>query len=140
MQVWTANTGSMVTVPDPTIESYYEQWDGYVPGNPSTDTGGVELDVLNDWQKQGFAGHALLAFADPKPANLVRDSPVDRALRRRLYRALAAADRADAGRVGCGAKTAAPRPRRAVGAATASLCPSTTPTALPASPGASRRP
>jgi hypothetical protein len=28
------------------------------------------LDVLNNWQKQGFAGNALLAFADPKPANL----------------------------------------------------------------------
>jgi hypothetical protein len=71
VQVWTANTGSMVTVPDPTIESYYEQWDGYVPGNPGTDNGGVELDVLNDWQKTGFAGHALLAFADPEPSSLV---------------------------------------------------------------------
>jgi len=70
IQIWTANTGSMVTVPDATIESYYEQWDGYVPGNPNTDTGGIELDVLNDWQKQGFAGNALMAFADPKPANL----------------------------------------------------------------------
>jgi hypothetical protein len=58
-------------VPDPTIESYYEKWDGYVPGNPSTDRGGIELDVLNDWQKQGFAGNTLLAFADPKAANLV---------------------------------------------------------------------
>jgi hypothetical protein len=71
LQVWTANTGGIVTVPDPTIESYYEQWDGYVPGNPGTDHGGVELDVLNDWQKNGFAGHTLLAFADPKPAILV---------------------------------------------------------------------
>ena len=61
----------MVTVPDPTIESFYEQWDGYVPGNPSTDNGGIELDVLNDWQKNGFAGHALAAFADPKFSNLV---------------------------------------------------------------------
>jgi hypothetical protein len=70
IQVWTANTGSMVTVPDATILNYYEQWDGYVPGNPSTDNGGIELDVLNDWQKQGLAGNALMAFADPKPANL----------------------------------------------------------------------
>jgi len=71
VQVWTANAGSMVTVPDATVESYYEQWDGYVPGNPSTDHGGIELDVLNDWQKQGFASNPLLAFADPKVANLV---------------------------------------------------------------------
>jgi len=69
-QVWTANTGDMVTVPDATIENYYEQWDGYVPGDAGTDNGGVELDVLNDWKKQGFAGNVLLAFADPKPANL----------------------------------------------------------------------
>ena len=72
VQVWTANTGAMVTVPDPTVESYYEKWDGYLPGNPSTDNGGVELDVLNDWQKHGFAGNKLVAFADPKPFNLVQ--------------------------------------------------------------------
>jgi len=71
VQVWSANNSGVVTVPDPTVESYYEKWDGYVPGNPSTDAGGVELDVLNNWQKQGFAGKALLAFADPKPASLL---------------------------------------------------------------------
>jgi hypothetical protein len=71
VQVWSANTSGIVTVPDPTIESFYEKWDGYVPGNPSTDSGGVELDVLNNWQKQSFAGNALLAFADPKTASLV---------------------------------------------------------------------
>jgi hypothetical protein len=70
VQVWTANTGGKVTVPDPTIESYYETWDGYVPGNPDSDNGGVELDVLTDWRQQGFAGHALLAFADPSVTNL----------------------------------------------------------------------
>ena len=71
VQVWTANAGAEVTVPDSTILSYYEQWDGYVPSDPSTDQGGIELDVLNDWKKGGFAGNALLAFADPKPASLV---------------------------------------------------------------------
>ncbi len=70
VQVWTANTGSEVTVPDATIKKYYEKWDGYVPGKPSTDSGGIELDVLNDWKKQGFARRKLMAFADPKPANL----------------------------------------------------------------------
>ncbi len=71
VQVWSANTGSTITLADSVVQSYYETWDGYVPGNTSTDNGGVELDVLNDWQKQGFSGHALMAFADPKPANLV---------------------------------------------------------------------
>ena len=70
IQVWTANNGAMVTVPDATILNYYEQWDGYVLGNASTDRGGVELDVLNDWQKNGFGGNPLLAFVDPKAANL----------------------------------------------------------------------
>lgn len=70
IQVFTANTGTMVTVPDSTIESYYAKWDGYVAGDPETDCGGCELDVLNDWKKDGFAGNALMAFADLKPGNL----------------------------------------------------------------------
>jgi hypothetical protein len=71
VQVWSANTGTELTIPDPTILSYYEQWDGYVQGQANTDNGGVELDVLNNWQKNGFAGRKLFAFADPKPKNLV---------------------------------------------------------------------
>jgi hypothetical protein len=71
IQVWSANTGSEVTVPDSTILSYYEQWDGYVLGDDATDSGGIELDVLNDWKKQGFAGNQLLAFADPQVGNLM---------------------------------------------------------------------
>lgn len=70
IQVWTANTGNKVTISNATIEKYYEKWDGYVPGDPSTDNGGIELDVLKDWKKYGFARHKLMAFADPKPKNL----------------------------------------------------------------------
>jgi hypothetical protein len=70
VQVWTANNGGIKTVPDNTVEQYYEKWDGYVPTDPSTDSGGIELDVLNDWQKQGFAGHKLTAYADPQVSNL----------------------------------------------------------------------
>jgi hypothetical protein len=71
VQVWSANAGSEITVPDPTILSYYEKWDGYKPNDPTSDQGGIELDVLKDWKTGGFAGNPLLAFADPKPANLV---------------------------------------------------------------------
>jgi len=71
VQVWTAHTASMVTVPDMVVEMYYEKWDGYNPNDPGSDAGGVELDVLADWRLQGFAGHRLLGFADPQPANLV---------------------------------------------------------------------
>ena len=70
VQVWTANTGTMVTVPDPVILSYFEKWDGYDPANPATNMGGYEIDVLKNWQKQGFAGHKLIAFADPQWTNL----------------------------------------------------------------------
>jgi hypothetical protein len=70
IQVWSANAGSIVTVPDATVLRYYEQWDGYKPGDPATDQGGIELDVLTAWQKQGFDGHALVAFAKPRVANL----------------------------------------------------------------------
>lgn len=70
VQVWTANNGQMVTLPDQTVESYYEQWDGYQPGNPASDRGGIELDVLNAWKKSDLAGHKLLAFADPAVTNL----------------------------------------------------------------------
>jgi hypothetical protein len=71
IQVWSACTGGEVTVPDSTVLSFYEKWDGYIPSDPTTDRGGIELDVLNDWHKEGFDGHALLAFADPKYTNLV---------------------------------------------------------------------
>ena len=71
IQVWSANLGKEVTVDDNTVLSYYENWDGYNPADPSTDNGGIELDVLNDWRKNGFSGHGLLAFAAPKVSNLV---------------------------------------------------------------------
>jgi hypothetical protein len=67
IQVWTLAQGNEVTVPDPTVLQYYEQWDGYNPNDPNSDQGGVELDVLNDWRQQGFASQPLLAFADPDP-------------------------------------------------------------------------
>jgi hypothetical protein len=70
VQVWSANTTGEITVPDSQILHYYEKWDGYKPKDPSTDQGGVELDVLNDWQKGGFDKHKLLAFADPAFSNV----------------------------------------------------------------------
>ena len=68
--VFSANTGAEVTVSDSAVLRCYEKWDGYVQGDPSTDSGGVELDVLKDWRKHGFAGNKLVGFADPDPANL----------------------------------------------------------------------
>jgi hypothetical protein len=70
VQVWTANTGPVATIPDPDILAAYETIDGYDPTDPSTDQGGVELDVLNAWRKAPIGGHGLAAFADPPASNL----------------------------------------------------------------------
>ena len=71
VQVWSlANVGLELTVADKDILKAYEQWDGYNPHDPSTDQGGIELDVLNRWKKSSLAGHALLAFADVKVSNI----------------------------------------------------------------------
>ena len=58
------------TLADGIIESAYSAWDGYVPGDPSTDNGGIELDVLNNWRKSNLGGHQLLGFADPVVSNM----------------------------------------------------------------------
>jgi hypothetical protein len=71
IQVWSVCTGSEITALDSTVLTYYQNWDGYNPADPNTDNGGIELDVLNNWRKEGFDGHTLLAFADPKFSNLV---------------------------------------------------------------------
>jgi hypothetical protein len=70
VQVWSLNAGEETTVPDSTILAYYEDWDGYVDGDPSTDQGGIEENVLDDWRHQGFAGHTLVAYADPTVSNI----------------------------------------------------------------------
>jgi len=64
VQVWSCNVSTEFTVPDSQVQQYYEEWDGYNPDDPSTDQGGIELDVLNNWKKNCFDGHELLAFAD----------------------------------------------------------------------------
>jgi hypothetical protein len=70
VQIWSANTGKESTVSDATIQSAYEDWCGYNPNDSSTDNGGIELDVLNDFKKDGLGEHKLLAFADPSVTNL----------------------------------------------------------------------
>ena len=70
VQVWSANSYQEITVPDSIILSAYESWDGYNPSDPDTDRGGIELDVLAAWRKNGLGPHALYAFADPSVSNL----------------------------------------------------------------------
>lgn len=67
---WTANNGSLFTPTDNQILAAYEAVGGYVPGNPNTDNGAVELDVLKYWQKTGIAGHKIDAFVSINPHNI----------------------------------------------------------------------
>lgn len=72
IQVWSACLGKETTVGDNTVLSFYEKWDGYNPADPTTDNGGIELDVLNNWRKEAIDGHDLFAFTAPKFSNLVQ--------------------------------------------------------------------
>jgi hypothetical protein len=69
VQIFTANVTSEASITDAMALQYYEQWDGYNPADPSTDQGGICLDVLKDWQQNTFAGHRILAFASALPGN-----------------------------------------------------------------------
>lgn len=48
------NNGKQVTIPNASILKRYSDWCGYVEGQPATDQGGVELDVLNSFRKDGI--------------------------------------------------------------------------------------
>jgi hypothetical protein len=67
IEQWTANSGAQATPQDSDILSAYEAITGYTPGNPSTDSGAVELDVLNYWRNTGIAGHKIGAFTEVPP-------------------------------------------------------------------------
>ena len=68
-QVWSLNSSKEITVTDQAILTAYEQWDGYNPNDPSSDQGGIELEVLKNWRKLGLAGHQLRAFAEVDVSN-----------------------------------------------------------------------
>lgn len=71
VQIWTVNASKEITVLDAQVLAAYESWCGYDPKDPSTDQGGIELNVLKDFKAQGFAGHNLTAFAAVLPANQI---------------------------------------------------------------------
>jgi hypothetical protein len=70
IQIWTANNGAELTLPDSDILAAYESWCGYNPADPSTDQGGVEESVLDQFRKNGLGGQTLTAYADATPSNL----------------------------------------------------------------------
>lgn len=77
IQTWTANTTGEVEITDAMTVDFYMKTTGYIPGMPETDQGGVELDVLQWWQKHSFGGlyHIdALAIVDPKRPSLVKSA------------------------------------------------------------------
>lgn len=64
IQIWTAELGNQVIVPDSVIESVYRAVGGYVPGDPSTDGGCVMIDVLNYWRQTGIAEHTIKVYGE----------------------------------------------------------------------------
>lgn len=69
VQVWTANAGVEANVTNAEVIQIYENWCGYNPADPSTDQGGIILDVLNDWKNSGFGTFPMAAFASVNPSN-----------------------------------------------------------------------
>ena len=73
---WTANAGA-VAVPDPAgVQEGYVTITGiegaaFDPATGANDNGCVELDVLNEWRKNGIAGHQIGAYATVDPANVL---------------------------------------------------------------------
>jgi hypothetical protein len=68
-QAWTAYNGNEF---NPTTEetiAFYSGSTGYSPNDPNSDKGGVMLDVLNYWKKNGFAGHTIDAYLSVDPKN-----------------------------------------------------------------------
>jgi len=63
LQVASLNTTGIVTLTDQEIVNYYSWWDGYIPGDPSTDNGGIVSQVLNSWHRHGMNGYKLPAYS-----------------------------------------------------------------------------
>ena len=69
IQCWTANAGDAFTPTNAQVIAAYSATGHYVPGNPATDRGAVELDVLSVWRQQGIAGHKIDAYVAFSPRN-----------------------------------------------------------------------
>jgi hypothetical protein len=82
-QIWSLNSraGGMVKLNDSDALTKYEAWDGYVPGNPYTDQGGMLQNVMQQWRKQSFPGcFCLDAFAsihEVQSSDSVLTNPVE---------------------------------------------------------------
>jgi hypothetical protein len=70
VQAWSANNGSQITIPDAAIIKFYSDSTGYIPGDASTDQGGVEAEVLACAKTNGCGGYKIDGFAPADSSNL----------------------------------------------------------------------
>lgn len=69
IQAWTANNGNQKILSDDDILKAYRDVGHFVPGDPSTDNGAVEIDVLNYWRNTGIGGDKIFAYVALEPKN-----------------------------------------------------------------------
>jgi hypothetical protein len=77
IQTWTSNASAIDNEPEDDALLLYEQACGYVSGQPNTDQGGVEQDVLSYWMNPGAptgvhggSRQKLAAFVEIDPRNI----------------------------------------------------------------------
>ncbi len=75
IQLWTSVIGTPVIPTDAQVIAEYSRLCGYVPGDDSTDNGGVESDILTAWQTGGIFGHKIDGFVgiNPKSQTQIKD-------------------------------------------------------------------
>jgi hypothetical protein len=69
IMLWASQYGTAPAFGDADAVALYERLCGYRPGQPGTDRGGVELDILKAWRKAPIQGRELLAFAAVDPTD-----------------------------------------------------------------------
>jgi hypothetical protein len=62
IQIWSANSGQQIDVPDAAVLAAYKVVGKYVDGDPSTDNGAVVTDVLSLARTVGIGGYLIDAF------------------------------------------------------------------------------
>src|ERR1039458_9980935 len=64
---WTANASTVFVPTDQQSVAEYSALTGYDPKDPNSDTGAVELNVLNRWRTVGIAGRKIIGFMSIDP-------------------------------------------------------------------------
>lgn len=70
IQLWTTLTGAPVVPTTAQTVAEYSRLCGYVHGDPSTDNGGVESDLLTTWKTGGIFGTKIDDFVGVSPQNM----------------------------------------------------------------------